>query len=264
MRQPLLPEVRHQPPAKVNLGLFVKGRRADGYHTLETVFLPAPLTDDLVIRPAPELAAPQLQLAGMPIQGSLTDNLVCRAWHLLREGYPDLPAVAITLRKRIPAGAGLGGGSSDAAHTLLGLTALFGLPETPDSLGPLALRMGADVPFFLLGKPMFATGIGEVLSPWEPPIRLRVVLRLSPHIHCDTAAAYRGLDLAHCHSQTPLLTCLASDPATWHHCLANDFAPQAFARHPELAQHARDLYAQGALYADLSGSGSAVFGVFPD
>ena len=152
------------PNAKINLGLLIKGKRSDGYHLLETVFLPVPaLHDDLQMS---ESASLGLQITGMDLIGDWQDNLCIKAYQLLKNEYPHLPNVQIHLHKRIPAGAGLGGGSSDAASTLLGLKTLFDLPIPLEALSNLAASLGADVPFFLYNSPMLAQGIGTDLQPF--------------------------------------------------------------------------------------------------
>lgn len=255
-----------QPPAKVNLGLFIKGRRPDGYHNLQTVFLPVPqLHDVLTITPTPGANGPSLEVAGVDDVdlGLLDDNLCIRAWHALKGHYAHLQPVHIHLTKHIPTGAGLGGGSSDAAHTLRGLIQLFQLHISKADLVKLSAGLGADVPFFLFDGPMYAEGIGEQLSPINLPLEGYSIKVITPAIHSSTAEAYRGLDLAACHTSQNLRSCLQQPLEQWRHCAANDFEPSVFARFPALASIKQQLYAEGAIYAAMSGSGSAIFGLFP-
>jgi 4-diphosphocytidyl-2-C-methyl-D-erythritol kinase len=250
-----------RPHAKINLGLLIKGRRPDGYHLLETLLLPLPqLRDGLWLEPSDDGAC-TIRLEGIGLDGAPDDNLCVRAWKLLRERIPELPGLRIRLAKGIPAGAGLGGGSSDAAHTLLGINELFGLGLTRDELAPLAARLGSDVPFFLYDTPMLATGTGTDLEPWplELPYRIEVV---TPPIHSATAAAYRALDARSCDPARSLRDILRAPAAKWPQLLVNDLEEPVFGLYPELAAIKAELYARGAVYAAMSGSGSAVFGLF--
>lgn len=258
-----LPSVYFRSNAKVNLGLFIKGKRPDGYHELETVFLPVQeLYDDLSVSVAFDVPEPVLLLSGRPLPSNPAHNLVLQAYRLLKNDYPDLPAVRIRLHKRIPPGSGLGGGSSNAAFFLKAIDELLELKLPPQQLHRYALQLGADVPFFLLNTPTLATGIGEVLEPLELnfPYRIQVVL---PTVFSETAAAYRNLDLAACNTATDLRRILSGQHKAWPELLHNDFEPSVFARFPQLAAYKQALYDKGAVYASLSGSGSALYGLFP-
>jgi 4-diphosphocytidyl-2-C-methyl-D-erythritol kinase len=249
--------------AKINVGLFIKGKRPDGYHELETLFVPCPeLYDDLTITAAADEPEHVLLASGCPVLGDLHDHLVIRAYELLRQQHPELPNLRIRLHKRIPLGAGLGGGSSNAANLLLAANELFQLGYTATDLLPLARQLGADVPFFLVGTPSLATGIGDELQPYPmpQPFQVRVV---TPGIHSDTRLAYQGLNLAHCHTTHSLREALAHPPEAWPQVVFNDFEPSVFARFPLLERIKAKLYEDGAIFASLSGSGSAVFGLFP-
>jgi 4-diphosphocytidyl-2-C-methyl-D-erythritol kinase len=248
--------------AKLNLGLFIKGRRADGYHELETVFYPIPLADELTLMETTG-SHPTLVVLGINLPGNPDQNLCIRVWHAIGTIVPKLPPVHIQLVKHIPAGAGLGGGSSDAAHTLTGLNALFELGLTNTQLHQLAVQLGADVPFFLENKPMLATGIGEVLEPINIDLsgyRLEWIL---PAIHSETALAYKGLDLTQCDPARSLRTHISQPISAWHNGVSNDFEAGVFARYAELAEIKQSLYDRGAVYASMSGSGSALYGIFP-
>jgi len=251
------------PNAKVNLGLHIEGRRADGYHELQTIFLPAPLKDVLEIELLEDQAFPEIEIAGIYLQGNKQDNLCIRAWKYLQEVYPELPAIKIYLEKHIPAGAGLGGGSADAAFTLQAIPQLLGIHVEESVLAAIALKLGADVPFFLYNRPMLAKGIGEQLQPID--IELPGTLRLiTPPVFSDTREAYQGLLYASCHAGTDLQACVRMTPENWRHVIFNDFEPSVFLKYPELAEAKQQLYMDGAVYASMSGSGSALYGFFKD
>jgi 4-diphosphocytidyl-2-C-methyl-D-erythritol kinase len=251
-----------RPPAKINLGLFIKGKRSDGYHLLETLLYPLPqLSDELWLSPnfRPGMS---LQMTGIPIEGGLDSNLCVKAYNLLKAHLGKLPGVFLRLHKHIPAGAGLGGGSADAAYTLRGLNQLFGLGLSLEELHPLAAQLGADLPFFLYDQPMLATGTGTELTPFSLDFPYRIDLRL-PGIHSSTVGAYRALDYRQCDPARDLKFVLQQPVAHWREALVNDLEPPVFAQYPELAALKAQLYDEGAVYAAMSGSGSAVFGLFP-
>ncbi|MEO1382493.1 MAG: 4-(cytidine 5'-diphospho)-2-C-methyl-D-erythritol kinase [Bacteroidota bacterium] len=249
------------PHAKVNLGLFIKGKRTDGYHLLETLLFPVPdLTDHMILTPrkTPDC---ELTILGMELAGDLSDNLCVRAYRLLQEDYPDLPGVAIQLTKHIPAGAGLGGGSSDAAFTLKGLNQLFGLGISDEALAEKSAVLGADVPFFVYGTPQLAKGIGTALTPIS--LDFPYTLKLYPQpIHSSTIAAYKALDYTQFDPQRDLAAILAQPISTWRDTLDNDLEVPVFQMYPVLREIKSQIYAEGALYAAMSGSGSCMFGIF--
>ncbi|WNJ16621.1 4-(cytidine 5'-diphospho)-2-C-methyl-D-erythritol kinase [Pontibacter sp. G13] len=252
-----------QPHAKVNLGLLIKGKRPDGYHLLETLLVPIPsLTDDLWLTPN-DTGSCQLTLEGISIDGDLEDNLCVKAYRALQAIHPDLPGVDIRLRKGIPAGAGLGGGSSDAAHVMLGLNELFDLGMSPDDLAPLAGKLGADVPFFLFGKPLLASGIGTDFE--EVDIQLPFDIQVFPQsLHVSTISAYKALDYRMFDPDRNLLEILQQPIEDWKELLPNDLEIPVFQLHPSIGNIKQDLYDRGAIYASMSGSGSAFFGLFPN
>jgi len=254
------------PNAKINLGLFIRGRRDDGYHELQTVFVPVhDLHDVLTLTATHKVQEPTLTVTGITLTGNVNDNLCMRAWYLLKLRVPELPAVAMQLEKRIPAGAGLGGGSSDAAHVLLGLNELFALGITRAELRQLGLQLGADVPFFIENQPMLATGIGDVLAPIEiPALQGKRIELVTLNIHSDTAEAYRGLNYDSITRTGDLAELLRAPITEWRNGVHNDFETSVFARFPILAEMKQLLYDRGALYAAMSGSGSALFGIFPE
>ncbi len=250
------------PPAKVNLGLLIKGKRADGYHLLETLLLPVPsLHDTLQLFPHGSDGECRLLLEGQPLDGEPEENLVVKAYRALSRQVSHLPGVEIRLEKKIPAGAGLGGGSSDAAWTLRGLKELFELPIDAEELHRIAATLGADVPFFLYDGPMLATGTGTDLSPFQlkMPWRLEV---LHPPIHSSTVAAYRALDHRAFDPKRSLQDLLRLPISQWRERLPNDLEVPVFGLYPDIADYKQQLYDRGALYAAMSGSGSACFGLF--
>ena len=251
------------PPAKVNLGLFIQGKQANGYHLLETLLFPVPeLRDQLTVYQR-EQEQPTLDLSNVQLDGDPQDNLCLKAWRALKQVVPDLPAVHIELRKHIPAGAGLGGGSSDAAYTLRALNRLLELGLSTEELHPIAAQLGADVPFFLYDQPMLASGTGTDLRPFDLPHRFRLHVYPQP-IHSSTIAAYKALDYTQFDPQRDLSAVLSGPLTDWPSHLHNDLEVPVFAMYPELAQLKKDLYAQGALYAAMSGSGSAMLALWPE
>ncbi len=250
------------PHAKINLGLFIKGKRPDGYHELETLIYPIKeLYDELTlsIQTAPGCS---IEVSGRGLDGDPQQNLCVRAYQMLAEAGNDLPGIHIDLHKRIPAGAGLGGGSADAAFTLRGINELCGLGLSQQQLAELAAQLGADVPFFIYGEPMLASGIGTELTPF--PITFPYEIRLfAQSIHSSTVAAYKALDYRLFDPTRDLKAVLNLPVTQWAAHLHNDLEVPVFAMYPELATLKEQLYAHGATYAGMSGSGSAMFGLFP-
>jgi 4-diphosphocytidyl-2-C-methyl-D-erythritol kinase len=245
------------PPCKINLGLHILYKRTDGYHALETCFYPVPWTDILEVIPSDTLAFSQ---SGDAIPGDPHDNLCLRAYHLLQKDF-TLPPVRIHLHKIIPTGAGLGGGSSDGAYTLRLLNDLFNLNLAPTALAAYAAQLGSDCAFFTQDTPQLGTGRGEILTPVDISLKGRFLVLAKPPIHVSTAEAYAGITPAT--PATGLTQILAQEPlAAWKEKLHNDFEASVFARHPPIQALKENLYRAGALYASMSGSGAAVFGIF--
>ena len=250
------------PNAKLNLGLHVLARRPDGFHDLETAFVPLPWTDALELLPAaagqPETT---LALTGRPIPGAVADNLCLKAYALLRADHPALPPARLHLHKIVPIGAGLGGGSSDAAFVLTAANAEFNLDLSPETLLAYARRLGADCAFFLENRPCLATGRGDVFAPL-PEVNLTGVacLVVFPALAISTAEAFAGIVPQP--PARPLRQVLAQPVAAWRDTLVNDFEAALAPRYPVLGEIKAALYVAGAVYASLSGSGSAVFGLF--
>ena len=248
-----------RPNAKLNLGLFVTGRRSDGYHLLETVFLPIPLYDELELTFDPKgIDEDQLEVVGVVDTGRLEDNLVLRAVRLLRE-QASFPPVRLRLTKYIPSGAGMGGGSADASFTLTALNEMAGLGLSTESLEALALRLGADCPLFVRNLPALGEGIGEVLSPLGLPQLSGLYLTLvKPSLHIATAEAFRGLQGFH-RPARPLPELLALPLEQWREFVTNDFELSLFPLYPELREIKESLYACGADFALMTGSGATIY-----
>jgi 4-diphosphocytidyl-2-C-methyl-D-erythritol kinase len=239
------------PNAKINLGLHVLRRRSDGYHDIETCFYPVPLTDILEVVESPEM---HFGYSGLPIPGNTSDNLVQKAYDLLNRAY-GLPPVSIHLHKVIPMGAGLGGGSSDAAFMLTALNDLFKLGLTADELANYAGKLGSDCPFFIYQSPSLGKGTGTTLLPLPIQLAGKHIAIIHPGIHVSTAEAYARLNPAE--NRRPIQEILHQE--SWRDHLVNDFTPHIYDTHPEIAAIERVCYEAGAMYACMSGSGSAVF-----
>lgn len=244
------------PNAKINLGLNVVSKRPDGYHNIETVFYPIPVKDALEIVDADEFSFSQ---TGIRIDGSSEKNLVVRALHLMQRQYP-VPALEVHLRKAIPFGAGLGGGSADAAFMLKLLNRYCELQLTDDQLEALAAELGADCPFFIRNTPVFASGTGNIFEPIHLSLRDYFLVLVKPDIHVSTPEAYAQIK-----PQQPAVSLkevIGLPVAAWRETMTNDFETGVFDRFPEIARIKAALYEAGAEYASMSGSGSSVFGLF--
>lgn len=256
------------PCAKINLGLNIVSNRDDGYHNLETVFYPVPLYDALEIKymdpKFPSDVPCDLKVTGIDLDCDEQWNLVIRAYNLLAEDY-ELPRVHAHLMKRIPTGAGLGGGSSDGAYMIRLLDERFRLNIGIAEMEKYAARLGADCAFFITAEPMYATGIGNILAPVDDSIGFLKGLYLAivkSGISVSTVEAYRQIK-----PKKPAKCCLdiVRQPIeTWREELTNDFEPPVFAAHPELGDIKEKLYDMGAIFAQMSGSGSAIYGIFKE
>ena len=243
------------PNCKINLGLHIIRKREDGFHDLETVFFPVPFTDVLEILPSDKI-----EFATTGLQVETTDNLCIKAYNLLKQDFPGLPEVQMHLHKAIPLGAGLGGGSSDAAFTLQLLNEKFKLDLKTDQLLNYALQLGSDVPFFIISKPCLATSRGEKLEPINIDLSNYKLLLVNPGIHIDTKWAFSKII-----PKVPAVSIkeIITQPVeTWKDQLQNDFEFPVFAEYAEIEKLKNQLYQQGAVYASLSGSGSTVYGIF--
>ena len=243
---------------KINLGLNIIERRPDGYHNIETIFYPVPLFDELTIREGD--GADVLTLGGNPLDGEVQDNLVLKAVRLLRqEGYP-IPPLNIDLRKVIPSGAGLGGGSSDAACMVRVLSELFDLSLSENRMQELVGKLGADCPFFINPQPLFAEGVGDIFTPISLNLSGWYLMLVKSEVHVSTREAYAGVRP---HKPAYSLLETAKLPVgMWEGRMVNDFEENIFANHPLLCEIKEELYSQGAAYASMSGSGSTIFGLF--
>lgn len=252
------------PNCKINLGLNVVRKRNDGYHDLETVFYPVPLTDKLeaVVGEGADCTC-SLSLSGNAIEGNLDDNLIVKAYKLLASDY-CLPHIDFDLEKHIPSQAGLGGGSSDATYTLRVLNKLCNLNLDAPTLQRYAARLGADCAFFVTAEPSFATGIGDVLTPMSDQcahLKGLYLLIVKPPVAISTAQAFSFVK-----PQPPIIICkdIIAQPINdeWRKHLNNDFELSIFNVYPEIRSIKQQLYDIGAMYAQMSGSGSAFFGIF--
>ncbi len=252
------------PNCKINLGLHILRKRADGNHDLETVFYPVRFTDILELIPDRSTKDQPVTYSqsGLEIQGNPLDNLCVKAYQLLKKDYPALPPVKMHLHKVIPTGAGLGGGSADAAFSLQLLNDYFKLELSTDQLLHYALSLGSDCPFFILNKPAYATGRGELLKPVSVDLTGYTLVIINPGIHVPTAKAFAGIRPAL--PERSLKEIIAQPVSSWAEELVNDFEKPIFYQYPEIAAIKDELYRAGAVYASMSGSGSTVYGLFTD
>lgn len=278
------------PNCKINLGLQILNKREDGYHNLSTVFYPLPLKDALeVVRrddgkalsdlPSEAIAKVGVEgsaeviersrenditfsSTGLLIAGDTTNNLCVKAYNLLQKDFPSLPPVLMHLHKAIPMGAGLGGGSADGAFALKLLNEKFQLGLSTQQLIEYALQLGSDCPFFIINKPCYATGRGEVLEEVELDLSAYKFAIVNPGIHVNTGWAFGQLNLSG-RSELPDPKQIIQQPiSSWKNQLINDFEEPVCKAHPEIATIKHQLYDADALYASMTGSGSTVFGIF--
>ncbi|RPI42285.1 MAG: 4-(cytidine 5'-diphospho)-2-C-methyl-D-erythritol kinase [Bacteroidetes bacterium] len=248
-------------PAKINIGLQVIERRADGYHNLRSVMVPVPLFDMIEIVQAPATSRGiEISLSGTGFDTGEGGNLCARAYERLA-AETFLPPVRLHLHKQIPVGAGLGGGSSNASLTLRGLNRLAKPPLTADRLLGISSSLGSDCPFFMHSGMMMLEGRGEILSPVSLNLDHLVLVLLYPGIHVSTAEAFAGIRPAIPAENLSDLILLPVDE--WKGRVVNDFENHIFKRYPLLAEIRDALYSRGALYASMSGSGSSIYGFFP-
>ena len=248
------------PNAKINLGLRITERRPDGYHNLETIFYPIHLEDALEVVPLKDNKQEyDLKITGTPIDGTPEDNLVVRAYRLLKQDF-DLPPIHIYMYKHIPLGAGLGGGSSDAAFMIKLLNEKFALGMTTGQMEAYASRLGADCAFFIQDRPVLATGIGNEFTLIDLSLKGMYIVLVKPSVSVSTREAYAGVTPQR--PDVPLTTLIRRPIEEWRDCIANDFEPSVFRAYPEIAAIKDKLYDMGAVYASMSGSGSTVYGIF--
>jgi 4-diphosphocytidyl-2-C-methyl-D-erythritol kinase len=254
------------PIAKINLGLNVVEKRPDGYHNLQTVFYPVPIKDALEVQRMdegfPSEVDCDLKVTNLAIEGDEQRNLVVRAYKLLKEDFPTLPRIHAHLWKGIPTQAGMGGGSSDCAYMITLLNKLFNLGLSDEQMIGYAARLGADCAFFIKSTPCYAEGIGERMQPIALDLKGWYIGVVRPDIPVPTKEAFSRI-----RPHYPKKCCkdVVTKPVeTWREALTNDFEESVFALHPEIGAVKEKLYKTGATYAAMSGSGSALFGLFKE
>lgn len=244
------------PNAKINLGLNVISKRADGFHNIESCFLPVPWSDGLEILPSSEVA---FTSSGIDIPGASAENLCVAAYHLLRKDH-HIPPVKIHLHKNIPIGAGMGGGSSDAAFTIKTLNDLFNLCLSEEDMEICARKLGSDCAFFIRNKPVIAIEKGDKFDEVALDLSEKFLCIVYPGLHISTKEAYSGVKPIR-----PVVSIkeIINQPIkTWKDLLHNDFEDSLFPKYPQLANIKQAFYEYGALYASMTGSGSACYGIF--
>ena len=254
------------PIAKINLGLNVVEKRPDGYHNLQTVFYPVPIKDALEVQQMdegfPSDVDCDLKVTNIAIEGDEQRNLVVRAYLLLKQDFPTLPRIHTHLWKGIPTQAGMGGGSSDCAYMIRLLNALFDLQLSDEQMIQYAARLGADCAFFIKSEPCYAEGIGEKMQPIGLDLSEWYIGVVRPDIPVPTKEAFSRI---HPHYPQVCPKDAVMQPVeTWRETLVNDFEESVFALHPEIGAIKEQLYKMGATYAAMSGSGSALFGLFKE
>lgn len=250
------------PNCKINLGLHIIEKRADGYHELETIFYPVPIKDALEILPLPpeKEGTVEFTQSGLTIEGDPSNNICIKAYQLLKKLHPNLPGIHLHLHKQIPMGAGLGGGSADAAFLLVALNEKFNLGIGQEKLKELALELGSDCPFFLYNQPCIAYGRGEKLEAIDVNLSGWKIVIINPGITISTAAAFKGVQPRKANHS--LKEIIQLPPTKWKNQLMNQFEESIFVQYPELNQLKEELYTLGATYASMSGSGSTLYGLF--
>lgn len=246
------------PNAKINLGLDIVSRREDGYHNIESIFVPVPWCDILEIVPAQGTES-TLTITGRKVDCPIEKNLVMKAFRAMQKSY-NVSDVDIYLHKVIPDGAGLGGGSADAAFTITAINELFSLNASKDELAKIAATIGADCPFFIYNTPMLATGIGTDFSDIALNLSGYKILIVKPQVSVPTAQAYAGVKPQQ--PEKSLGELIAMPINQWQGNIKNDFENSIFPIHPIVAEIKQEIVNMGALYASMSGSGSAVYGIF--
>lgn len=254
------------PCAKINLGLNITEKRADGYHNLETVFFPIPICDALEIKTMderfPSNVACDLKVTGNNVCCNENDNLIVKAYNMIAADF-EIPRVHAHLYKNIPSEAGLGGGSSDAAYMIRLLDQRFRINIGNAEMEKYAARLGADCPFFITAEPSYAEGIGEILSPvniTDNNLEGYSLVVVKPQIAVSTKEAFSSIT-----PRKPLMCCreiVAQPIETWKDVLCNDFEESVFGIYPQLNDIKNRIYTLGAAYAQMSGSGSSLFGIF--
>jgi 4-diphosphocytidyl-2-C-methyl-D-erythritol kinase len=250
------------PNCKINLGLSIVAKRSDGYHELETIFYPVALNDMVeIIHGNTQVDQVEFTSTGLPVPGTINQNLCVKAYEILKKDFPNLPKVKIHLHKQIPMGAGLGGGSSDATSVLKILNQLFNLGLDQNKLISYAAQLGSDCAFFVFENACHATGRGEILNPYHCDLSNYQIVLIHPAIHVSTAWAFSQLIPST--KQKSIAEIVAQPIESWKTDLINDFESPIIKAHPIIGEIKNNLYLQGAVYASMSGSGSSLFGIFP-
>jgi 4-diphosphocytidyl-2-C-methyl-D-erythritol kinase len=252
------------PNCKINLGLNIIQKRSDGFHDLETVFYPIKIQDVLEIitdQQADQDSNIQYSSSGLLVAGDIQNNLCVKAYQLLKKDFPRLSPIKMHLHKNIPLGAGLGGGSSDAAFTLSLLNQKYQLLLSQEQLMAYALELGSDCPFFILNKTCFAKGRGEILQRIDLDLSQYQIIIVNPGIHISTGWAFSQINPSR--ADYPLEETILTPIGQWKAQLINDFEKPVVELYPEIGIIIQQLYDNGAIYASLSGSGSTVFGILP-
>lgn len=244
------------PNCKINLGLNILQKREDGYHNLETVFFPVPFYDILEIVSSNKT---YFKNTGI-LAGKIENNLCVKAYHLLKEDFPQLPEVQMHLYKTIPIGAGLGGGSADAAFTLLLLNKKYDLNISDEKIFEYALLLGSDCPFFIKNKPVFATSRGEKMKEINLSLSGYKIIIINPRIHINTKSVFEKINP--CVPLKGILEIIQQPVETWKNELVNDFEKVVFNEHPQIKKIKEKLYEHNAIYASMTGTGSTVFAIF--
>jgi len=246
------------PNCKINIGLNIVGKRADGFHDLETIFYPVPVTDILEVLPGN--TQDHFTQTGFTIDGPASNNLCLKAVELVRSQFPDLPALNIHLHKAIPMGAGLGGGSSDGAHMLLLLNKKYNLSMSTQMLIDMSLQLGSDCPFFIINKPCFAWSRGEMMEPIDVSLTGFQIMLINPGIHVNTSWAFTQLQPKA--SPFSLKEIQGLDLNAWRRQVVNDFQQPVAAYHPIIQSIINYCYEHGASYSSMTGSGSTCYALF--
>lgn len=249
------------PNAKINLGLNIVEKRPDGYHNLETIFYPINLQDALEVTELEnEEGEYKLKVSGVPIEGDAENNLVVKAYRLLKKDFPEMSPINIHMFKHIPTGAGLGGGSADAAFMIKLLNEKFNLKLSIEKMEEYAAILGADCAFFIQNKPVFASGIGNIFENITLSLKGYYIVLVKPDIFVSTKDAFSHITPMH--PNQSLKEIVRMPVETWRATMKNDFEESVFQKYPEIAAIKDKLYDMGAIYASMSGSGSSVFGIF--
>jgi 4-diphosphocytidyl-2-C-methyl-D-erythritol kinase len=244
------------PKCKINLGLNITSKRADGFHNLQSIFYPLNLSDILEIVKSDFF---EMNITGLKINGEIRDNIITKAYHLLASKYDILP-VKIHLHKIVPMGAGLGGGSANGAATLSVLNELFTLGLSVDTLKSYAAELGSDCPFFIENNPAFVSGRGEVVENINLCLSDYYIYLINPGIHVGTKEAFAKIRPKHAAFDLSKLT--VNELENWSNLVVNDFETGIFESYPILKKIKTDLYANGAIYASMTGTGSSLYGIF--